>query len=58
MVTAGDIVGVLASGQLMNFIGRKRCLLLDSVFAAAGVGMQVASSEWKLFMGGRLVNGT
>lgn len=30
---------------------------MGSLFTAIGVGMQVGSSEWKLFLAGRLVNG-
>ncbi|KAJ9136628.1 General substrate transporter [Pleurostoma richardsiae] len=54
--TAGDIVGVLISGQLMDRIGRKYTILVGTILTAVGVGIQVASHEWKLFLGGRLVN--
>ncbi|KAF3762109.1 general substrate transporter, partial [Cryphonectria parasitica EP155] len=55
--TAGEILGVLVSGHIMDRIGRKHTILIGSLFTAIGVAMQVASHEWKLFLGGRLVNG-
>lgn len=55
--SGGDIIGILISGQLIEWIGRKHSLLVGAVITAAGVGMQVASTEWVLFLCGRLVNG-
>jgi len=40
----------------MGIIGRKHLILLGSGFNAIGIGMQQASTEWKLFFGGRLMN--
>lgn len=31
-------------------------ILLGCIITAAGVGMQVGSNEWKLFLSGRLIN--
>ncbi|KAK9311170.1 general substrate transporter [Lipomyces starkeyi] len=54
--SGGDIIGILLSGQLIEWIGRKHSLLVGAVITAIGVGMQVASTEWILFLCGRLVN--
>ncbi|EXJ80113.1 hypothetical protein A1O1_08255 [Capronia coronata CBS 617.96] len=56
--SGGDIVGILIAGQLIEWVGRKHSLLIGSVITAIGVGMQIGSSEWILFLCGRLVNGT
>lgn len=56
VATAGDILGVMASGQVLDRIGRKHSILFGVVFTAVGIGMQYASQEWKLYLGGRLVN--
>jgi hypothetical protein len=40
----------------MNYIGRKNLIYVGSIISVIGIGMQQASSEWKLFLGGRLVN--
>lgn len=32
-------------------------MALGSATTAVGIGLQMASSEWKLFMGGRIVTG-
>lgn len=55
--TAGDFLGVIVAGQLLDLIGRKHIILAGCIVTAAGVGMQVGSSEWKLFLAGRLING-
>lgn len=55
--SGGDIIGILLSGQLIEWIGRKHSLLVGAVITSVGVGMQVASTEWVLFLCGRLVNG-
>ncbi|KAL1891833.1 hypothetical protein Sste5346_007377 [Sporothrix stenoceras] len=56
VATAGDIAGVMVSGQVLDRIGRKHSILFGVVFTAVGIGMQYASQEWKLYLGGRLVN--
>lgn len=55
--TAGDILGVLAGGYLIDVIGRKHTMLFGSVFTAAGIGMQQGASGWPLFLVGRLISG-
>jgi MFS family permease len=55
--TAGDILGVLAGGYLIDVIGRKHTMLFGSVFTAAGIGMQQGASGWQLFLVGRLISG-
>lgn len=54
--TVGDIIGVLICGQIMDRIGRKHTIVVGSVFTSVGIAMQIASKEWTLFLGGRLVN--
>lgn len=54
---AGDLVGILFAGWLIDAVGRKHTLAVGSVLTAAGVAMQVASHEWLLFLAGRVVNG-
>jgi MFS family permease len=54
---AGDVIGVLLAGQLMDVIGRKHVIAMGCGFAACGVAMQMASHAWNLFLGGRLING-
>lgn len=56
VATAGDVAGVMLSGQVLDRIGRKHSILFGVVFTAVGIGMQYASNEWKLYLGGRLVN--
>ncbi|PVH82568.1 general substrate transporter [Cadophora sp. DSE1049] len=53
---AGDLLGILCAGFLIDAIGRKHTLAVGSVLTAAGVAMQVASHEWKLFLAGRVIN--
>ena len=57
MSTVGDIIGVAIAGQLMDLIGRKHNLAAGCVFTSVGIFMQIFSHEWKLFLGGRLING-
>jgi sugar porter (SP) family MFS transporter len=52
----GEFVGVLMAGLLMEAFGRRWTYLIGSIITAAGVGMQIGSSEWKLFLGGRIIN--
>ncbi|KIW64068.1 hypothetical protein, variant [Phialophora macrospora] len=54
--SGGDIIGILLAGQLIEWIGRKHSLAVGTVVTAVGVAMQIASSEWILFLCGRLVN--
>ena len=51
------MVGVIISGQLLDLIGRRHTLGLGAIFTAAGIGIQVGSHDWKVFLAGRLVNG-
>lgn len=52
----GLIIGVIAGGQLLEVMGRKHSLALGSLITAVGVGIQLASHEWKLFLAGRLIS--
>ena len=52
----GDGFGCLLAGFLMNRIGRKNMIYVSCVFNVVGLGMMQASTEWKLFLGGRLIN--
>ncbi|ERS96913.1 MFS transporter [Sporothrix schenckii 1099-18] len=54
--TVGDIVGIVISSLIMDRIGRKHTIFFGIVFTSVGIGMQIASHEWTLFLGGRLVN--
>lgn len=54
--TVGDILGIIISSLIMDRIGRKHTILFGIVFTSIGIGMQIASHEWTLFLGGRLVN--
>ncbi len=55
--TAGDVVGIMISGQIMERIGRKHTLALGSIITAIGVGIQVGSPGWAVFLVGRSING-
>lgn len=44
--------------MVMDRIGRKWTILVGCVLTAAGIGVQVGSSDWKEFLAGRLVNGS
>ncbi|CAK7201577.1 hypothetical protein SEUCBS139899_004283 [Sporothrix eucalyptigena] len=54
--TVGDILGIVISSLVMDRIGRKHTIFFGIVFTSVGIGMQIASHEWTLFLGGRLVN--
>ncbi|KAF2185845.1 general substrate transporter [Zopfia rhizophila CBS 207.26] len=54
--TGGMIIGDLITGQLLDIIGRKHIILIGSLITGAGVAMQVASNEWRLFLAGRLIS--
>ncbi|CAK7229752.1 hypothetical protein SCUCBS95973_007334 [Sporothrix curviconia] len=54
--TVGDILGIVISSFVMERIGRKHTIFFGIVFTSVGIGMQIASHEWTLFLGGRLVN--
>ena len=54
---AGDVVGVAIAGQIMDIIGRKHTIGIGTVITAVGVGVQVASHTWEVFLAGRLING-
>lgn len=55
--TAGDVIGVIIGGYLIDIIGRKHTMLFGSIFTAVGVGMQQGAHEWRLFLVGRLIGG-
>jgi MFS family permease len=55
--TGGDVLGVIISGQIMDRIGRKHTIIVGSFFTAIGIGIQIASNDWKVFLAGRLING-
>lgn len=55
-LSAGEVVGVLLAGYMLNLVGRKHSIALSAMIAVVGISMQVASKEWKLFLVGRLVN--
>ncbi|KAF2094705.1 general substrate transporter [Rhizodiscina lignyota] len=55
--SAGGLVGALLAGWLVEKIGRKHLFGGGAVVTAVGIAMQVGSHEWKLFLGGRIVNG-
>lgn len=55
--TGGDIVGVAISGQLMERIGRKWTIMTGIVLTSIGIGIQIGSHDWKVFLAGRLING-
>jgi len=40
----------------MNHVGRKPIILVGSAINAVGIGLQQASSEWKVFLVGRMLN--
>jgi MFS family permease len=47
---AGNIVGVLMAGQLADLIGRKYTIGIGTIVTAAGIGIQVGSEGWKVFL--------
>jgi MFS family permease len=56
--SAGSIVGeIIVSLFLLDKIGRKHTIAVGGIITAIGIAIQVASTEWKLFLAGRLVNG-
>ncbi|KAK5552873.1 hypothetical protein LTR46_008948 [Exophiala xenobiotica] len=56
--TVGDIVGIIISGYLLEWIGRKHTLGIGAVLTAAGVGIQIGVQTWRGFLVGRFVNAT
>ncbi|KAM0327398.1 hypothetical protein ACHAQA_005684 [Verticillium albo-atrum] len=52
----GHVLGVLASGGLMDPLGRKRTIMFGNILTGIGIGIQVASNDWKMFLAGRLIN--
>lgn len=52
---AGDIIGNVIAGQLLELIGRKHVIAVGSLISSVGIVLQVESSEWRLFLAGRLV---
>jgi MFS family permease len=55
--SAGSIVGEISVSYMLDTIGRKHTIAVGSLFTAIGIGMQIASTEWKLFLAGRFING-
>jgi fucose permease len=55
--SAGSIIGEISVSFLLDNIGRKHTIAVGSLFTAIGIGMQIASTEWKLFLAGRFING-
>jgi MFS family permease len=47
---------IIVSLFLLDKIGRKHTIAVGGIVTAIGVAMQVAASEWKLFLAGRLIN--
>jgi MFS family permease len=54
---SGDFAGAIAASYLLEKIGRKPNVLISAILTSVGVGLQLASTEWKLYFVGRLVNG-
>ncbi|PMD60991.1 general substrate transporter [Hyaloscypha bicolor E] len=54
--SAGSIVGEISVSYMLDTIGRKHTIAVGSLFTAIGIGMQIASTEWKLFLAGRFIN--
>lgn len=41
----------------MERLGRKRTMLVGNALTAIGIGVQIGSHGWKVFLVGRLING-
>jgi MFS family permease len=55
---AGDFLGAICASYLLEKIGRKPNVLISAILTSVGVGLQIASVEWKLYLVGRLINGS
>jgi MFS family permease len=55
--TGGAAIGCIIAGLLMNHTGRKPLIWIGCVLNFVGIGLQQASSEWKLFLVARLIHG-
>ena len=55
--TVGDILGIIISGYLLEWVGRKHTLGIGTVLTTVGVGIQIGVQTWRGFMVGRFVNG-
>lgn len=54
---SGDLLGAILASYLLEKIGRKPNVFISAILTSVGVGLQLASTEWKLYFVGRLVNG-
>jgi MFS family permease len=54
---AGDFFGAICASYLLEKIGRKPNVLISAILTSIGIGIQIASVEWKLYLVGRLING-
>jgi MFS family permease len=53
---AGLGISCLFSGWIMNKVGRKHMLVIGTALNCIGIGLLQASSEWKLWLFGKMVN--
>jgi MFS family permease len=57
VATVGDVIGIIISGYLLEWVGRKHTLGIGAVLTAVGIGLQIGVQTWRGFMVGRFVNG-
>lgn len=48
--TGGDVLGIFIGGQVADIIGRKPTLGIGTILTAAGIGVQMGSHDWKVFL--------
>lgn len=48
--------GELLAGGIMNKIGRKHILIIGNVITTVGIGVLQASGDWKMWLGGKILN--
>jgi sugar porter (SP) family MFS transporter len=56
-LSLGTFLGAIVAGDLADFIGRRTTILAGCVVYTVGVILQVASTEYRLLIGGRVIAG-
>ncbi|KAK9312418.1 general substrate transporter [Lipomyces starkeyi] len=55
--TASSVIGALGSGQIADWIGRKKLVMISLALSFAAITMEFVATTNELFFGGKLVNG-
>lgn len=57
ILSLGTFLGAIIAGDLADFIGRRTTIIAGCVVFAVGVILQIASTGYKLLVGGRVIAG-